>query len=46
MKKIKKQICSEVSVNSPENPWSHPEEEEGDRCGGKELQKRKVVSLE
>jgi len=41
----KKGICSEVSVNSQENPWSQC----GRRkvgYGGKDLQKRKVLSLE
>jgi len=38
----KKRICSEVSVNSPGNPWS----QSGRRKGGKDLQKRKVLSLE
>jgi len=45
VEKSEKRICSEVSVNSPVNPWSSPEEEkEGYR--GKDLQKRKVLSLE
>ena len=41
----KKRICSEVSVNSPGDPWS----QSGRRkvgYGGKDLQKRKVLSLE
>ena len=38
----KKQICSDVSVNSPGNPWSQSRR----RNGGKDLQKRKVLSLE
>ena len=37
-----KRICSEVSVNSPGNPWSQSRR----RNGGKDLQKRKVLSLE
>jgi len=45
-KKVKKNGCSEVSVNSPRGirGVSRVEEEEG--CGGKDLQKRKVLSLE
>jgi len=43
--KSKKRICSEVSVNSLGNPWSRPEEEK-EGYGGKDLQKRKVLSLE
>ena len=43
----KKRICSEVSVNSPGNPWSPAEEgKEGYACGGKDLQKMNVLSLE
>jgi len=38
----KKRICSEVSVNSPGNPWSQSRR----RNGRKDLQKRKVLSLE
>ena len=41
----KKRICSEVSVNSPGNPWSQSSEEMVS-YGGKDLQKRKVLSLE
>ena len=41
----KKRICSEVSVNSPGNPWSQSREEMVG-YGGKDLQKRKVLSLE
>ena len=43
--KTKKRICSEVSVNSPGIHVVSPEiEKEG--YGGKDLQKRKVLSLE
>ena len=43
--KSRKRICSEVSVNSPENPWSQFwRRKEG--YGGKDLQLRKVLSLE
>ena len=38
-------MCSEVSVNSPGNPWVSPGEEMAG-YGGKDLQKRKVLSLE
>ena len=41
----KKRICSEVSVNSPGNPWSQSRRRNG-RYGGKDLQKKKVLSLE
>jgi len=41
LKSKKKQVCSEVSVNSPGIP---EEEEKG--YDGKDLQKRKVLSLE
>jgi len=39
--KSKKRICSEVLVNSLGNP-----EEEKEGYGGKDLQKRKVLSVE
>ena len=40
-------MCSEVSVNSPGNPWSQSSpEEHKEGYGGKDLQKRKVLSLE
>ena len=42
----KKRICSEVSVNSPGNPWSQSRRRNGISYGGKDLQKRKVLSLE
>ena len=43
--KLKKaQICSEVTVNSLGNHVVSPEEEKG--YNGKDLQKRKVLSLE
>jgi len=43
--KTKKRICSEVSVNSPGIHVVSPEiEKEG--YGGKDLRKRKVLSLE
>ena len=42
----KKRICSEVSVNSPGNPWSQSMRRNGISYGGKDLQKRKVLSLE
>ena len=41
----KKRICSEVSVNSPGNPWSQFRRRNG-RLWWKNLQKRKVLSLE
>jgi len=40
----KKRVWSEVSVNSPGNPWSPEELKEG--YGGKNSRKRKVLSLE
>ena len=40
-----KRICSEVSVNSPGNPWSQSRRKKVG-YGGKDLQKRKVLSLE
>ena len=40
-----KRICSEVSVNSPGNPWSQSRRRKVG-YGGKDLQKRKVLSLE
>jgi len=42
-RKVKQRICSEVSVNSPRG-ISEEEEKEGN--GGKDLQKRKVLSVE
>ena len=42
----KKRICSEVSVNSPGNPWGQSRRRNGIGYGGKDLQKRKVLSLE
>jgi len=45
--KLKKaQICLEVTVNSLGNHGVSPEEEEKEGYGGKDLQKRKVLSLE
>ena len=44
-KKSKKRICSEVSVNSPGNPWSQFRRRNS-RLWWKNLQKRKVLSLE
>ena len=41
--KVKQRICSEVSVNSPRGI---SEEEEKEGYGGKDLQKRKVLSVE
>ena len=41
----RKRICSEVSVNSPGNPWSQSRRRMVG-YGGKDLQKRKVLSLE
>jgi len=41
----KKQVCSEVSVNSWGNHGVSPREEK-EGYGGKDLQKRKVLSLE
>ena len=46
LKVQRNQIYSEVSVNSPGNPWSHDSEEEKEGYGGKNLKKRKVLSLE
>jgi len=44
-RKSKKRICSEVSVNSPGTSGVNlGEEKEG--YGGKDLQKRKVLSME
>jgi len=42
--KSKKRICSELLLDSPRNLWSPEEEKEG--YGEKDLQKRKVLSLE
>jgi len=44
----RKRICSEVSVNSPGNPWSQSRRRYGRLCRreGRDLQKRKVLSLE
>jgi len=44
----RKRICSEVSVNSPGNPWSQSRRRNGRLCRreGRDLQKRKVLSLE
>jgi len=42
--KSEKQICSELLLDGPKNLWSPEEEKEGYR--GKDLQKRKVLSLE
>ena len=42
--KSKKLVCSEVSVNSPGIRGVSPEEEK-DGYGGKDLQKRNVLSL-
>ena len=44
-KKVKKRVCSEVSANSPGNRAVSPGEEMVG-YGGKDLQKRKVLSLE
>ena len=41
----RKRICSEVSVNSPGNPWSQSRRRNG-RLWREDLQKRKVLSLE
>jgi len=43
-RKTKKRIYSVVSVNSPGIQWSLEEEKEG--YDGKDLQKRKVLSLD
>ena len=45
IKKLKKRIYSDVSVNSPGNSWSQSGRRK-ESLGGKNLQKRKVLSLE
>ena len=37
---------TEVAVNSPENPWSQSWKKKKEGYGGKDLQKREVLSLE
>ena len=44
--KSRKQICSEITVNSLGNPCSESWKRKRKGCGGKDLQKRKVLSLE
>jgi len=44
--KSKKRICSEVTVKVWEIHVVSPEEEKERPCSGKDLQKRKVLSLE
>jgi len=43
--KSRKQICSEITVNSLWNPCSESWRRKRKGCGGKDLQKRKVLSL-
>jgi len=45
-KKVKKNGCSEVSVNSPRGIRGVGRAEEQEGCSGKDSQKRKVLSLE
>ena len=47
-RKTKKRLCSEVSANSPGNRWSQSGRRKGGYggYGGKDLQKRKFLSLE
>jgi len=44
--KSRKQICSEITVNSLGNPCSESWRRKMNGCRGKDLQKRKVLSLE
>ena len=44
--KSTKQICSEIAVNSLGNPCSESWRRKRKGCSGKDLQKRKVLSLE
>jgi len=44
--KSRRQICSEITVNSLGNPCSESWRGKRNGCGGKDLQKRKVLSLE
>ena len=45
--KSRKQVCSEITVNSPGNPCSgYLRRRNGKGCSGKDLQKRKVLSVE
>jgi len=45
--KSRKQICSEIIVNSPGNPRSeYLSRRKRKGCRGKDLQRRKVLSLE
>ena len=45
-KKVKKRTCSEVSGNSPRGIRGVSSDEEKEGYGGKDLQERKVLSLE
>jgi len=42
----RKQICWDIPVNSPGNPCSESWRRKRKGCGGKDLQKRKVLNLE
>jgi len=44
--KSRKQICSEITANSLRNPGSESWRRKRKGCGGKDLQERKVLSLE
>jgi len=44
--KSRKQICSEITANSLGNPCRESWRRKRKGCGGKDLQKRKVLSLE
>jgi len=44
--KSRKQICSEITVKSLGNPRSESCRRKRKNCSGKDLQKKKVLSLE
>jgi len=44
--KLKRRICSEVTVNSLGNPYSESRRRKRKGCGSEDLQKRKDLSLE
>jgi len=44
--KRRKQICSEITVKSLGNPCSESCRRKRKNCSGKDLQKKKVLSLE